>query len=182
MNRFVLNMTGFDLSMTWWFQIKTCLVQLAQQQFKENCIVDCFTVLCWLFHSWPSNNSKKILSRIYGVDGHPCAMKIRTFGPQPAHGGQPRAHGGQPTAHGGQPMAHGGQSTFLVGGTLWAFPPGPGRPSTRISNGHPILACAPCDKLYFTKAKMSTHVVKHKSSNILLYVFWLSLLASPSCN
>ena len=50
------------------------------------------------------------------------------------------------------------------------------------AHGNPILACAPCDKLYFTKAEMSTHVVKHKSSNILLYVLRLSLLAPPSCN
>ena len=158
--------------------------------------------------SCPSNDSKKILSRIYRVDGHPCAMKIRTFCPRPAHGGQPRAHGVQPTAHGGQPTAHCGQSTArgwqpivgsqrstmvspwpmvgsprsMVGGTLWAFPTGSGRPSTRISNCNPILGCAPCDKLYFPKAKMSTHVVKHKASNILLYVLRLSLLASPSCN
>ena len=26
------------------------------------------------------------------------------------------------------------------------------------AHGHPILACAPCDKLYFTKAKISSHV------------------------
>ena len=49
-------------------------------------------------------------------------------------------------------------------------------------HGHPILACAPCDKLYFTKVKMSTHVFQHKLSNILLYVLQLSLLALPSCN
>ena len=54
-------------------------------------------------------------------------------------------------------------------------------PAQGSAHGHPILACAPCDKLY-TKAKMSTHVVQHKSSTILLYVLRLSLLASPSCN
>ena len=39
------------------------------------------------------------------------------------------------------------------------------------AHGHSILASAPCDKLNFTKAEMST----------LLYVLRLSLLASPSC-
>ena len=36
--------------------------------------------------SRPGKDSTKILSRIYRVDGHPCAMKIRTFSPRPAHG------------------------------------------------------------------------------------------------
>ena len=151
--------------------------------------------------SWPSNDSKKILSRIYRVDGHPsralCNEKpdiLSSTCPQWAAQGprwsahsprwvihSPRwaTHCGQPTVHGGQPLVD--SPLPMVGGTLWAFSPGPGRPSKRISNGHPILACAPCDELYFTKAEMSTHVVKHKSSNILLYVLQLSLLASPSC-
>ena len=76
--------------------------------------VPCFLIFSTpfsLISSRPSNDSKKILSRICRVDGHTRAMKIRTFCPRPAHGGQPTAHSGQPTAHGGQSTAHGGQPT-----------------------------------------------------------------------
>ena len=162
---------------------------MAQQRFKENTKSDLpsrRTPLC--------KENPDILSS--------TCPRWAAQGPQwAAHSGQPTAHGGQPTAHGGQSTARGGQpivgsqrSTVvspwptvgsprpMVGGTLCAFPPGPGRPSTRISDGHPILACALCDKLYFTKANMSTYVFQHKSSNILLYVLRLCLLASPSCN
>ena len=156
----------------------------------------CSRSLCW--PNWPSNDSKKILSRIYRVDGHPCAMNFRTFwaaqgpwwaayGPRRlAHGPQWAVHSsrwaaqcGQPTVYGGQPMAHSGQSTahgrqptvdspLPTVGSPWPtvgspqptvdsppkwwpdwglpphallverpFPPGPGRPSTRLSTWSP---------------------------------------------
>ena len=100
-----------------------------------------------------------------------------------ANGGQPTAHSGQPTAHGGQPTAHGGQPTVVSPRPteaahlsddhrevclhmhyLWKdhFRQDLFARAQGSAHGHPILACAPCDKLY-TKAKMSTHVVQHES-------------------
>ena len=140
--------------------------------------------------------------------GQPAAHggQLTARGGQPtAHSGQPTANGGQPTAHGGQPTANSGQPTAHGGSPrpteaahlsdghievclhmqyLWKdhFRQDLFAPAQGSAHGHPILACALCDKLYFTKAYMSNHVVTHKSSNILLYVLRLSLLASPSCN
>ena len=51
-------------------------------------ISDIFQTKCGMVvvHQYARQRFNKNTSRIYRVDGHPCAMKIRTFSPRPAHG------------------------------------------------------------------------------------------------